>query len=130
MACRRGFAAAGRADGMGRADAATKAHRVSEAEAQDRRAAVNAQRAAAQAGGTAVARRTEIGRTMPRINLSIRLGPMVHVEVQGETCAAIADALDGFQRLNAVVDEMFSDLAERVYPGGEVPDGPARDTPG
>ncbi len=114
---------------LGRTDAATKAQRVSEAEAQDRRTALNAQRAATLQGGTAGARRTEIGRTMPRINLSIRLGPMVHVEVQGETCAAIADALDGFQRLNAVVDEMFSDLAERVYPGGEVPDMPAPDAP-
>lgn len=58
---------------------------------------------------------------MPRINLSIRLGPMVHFEVQGENCTQVAEALEGFERLNAVVDAMFSDLAARVYPEGEVP---------
>jgi hypothetical protein len=51
-----------------------------------------------------------------RINLSVSLGPMVRFEVQGETCADIVHALDGFERLNQVVDAMFSDLAERVYP--------------
>lgn len=56
---------------------------------------------------------------MARINLSIRLGPMVHFEVQGESCQEIAKALDGFERLNQTVDAMFSDLARRVYPEGE-----------
>ena len=58
---------------------------------------------------------------MSRINLSIRLGPMVHFEVQGENCTQVAEALQGFERLNALVDAMFSDLASRVYPDGEVP---------
>jgi len=58
---------------------------------------------------------------MSRINLSIRLGPMVHFEVQGENCAQVADALQGFERLNEIVDTMFTDLANRVYPGGEIP---------
>ena len=58
---------------------------------------------------------------MPRINLSIRLGPMVHFEVQGENCVQVAEALEGFEQLNAIVDAMFSDLAARVYPDGEVP---------
>jgi hypothetical protein len=65
---------------------------------------------------------------MPRINMSIRLGPMVHFEIQGESCSEIADALDGFERLNVIVDTMFTDLAQRVYPeaansGGAPSDG-------
>jgi hypothetical protein len=59
---------------------------------------------------------------VPRINLSIRLGPMVHFEVQGENCTQVAEALKGFEQLNQVVEAMFSDLAGRVYPDGEVPD--------
>jgi hypothetical protein len=53
---------------------------------------------------------------MPRINMTIRLGPMVHFEIQGESCSEIANALDGFERLNVIVDTMFTDLAQRVYP--------------
>lgn len=56
---------------------------------------------------------------MPRINISIRLGPMVHFEVQGENCEEIVKALVGFERLNQTVDAMFSDLGRRVYPEGE-----------
>jgi hypothetical protein len=56
---------------------------------------------------------------MPRINFSIRLGPMVHFEVQGENCREIAQALEGFEELNEIVDTMFSDLAQRVYPTDE-----------
>ncbi len=56
---------------------------------------------------------------MARINLSIRLGPMVHFEVQGQNCEEIATALAGFERLNETVDAMFSDLARRVYPDDE-----------
>lgn len=58
---------------------------------------------------------------MARINLSIRLGPMVHFEVQGENCTQVVEALKGFEQLNQVVEAMFSDLALRVYPDGEVP---------
>lgn len=56
---------------------------------------------------------------MARINLSIRLGPMVQFEVQGQNCEEIATALAGFEQLNETVDRMFSDLARRVYPEGE-----------
>jgi len=56
---------------------------------------------------------------MARINISIRLGPMVHFEVQGENCQEIVKALDGFERLNETVDQMFSDLGRRVFPEGE-----------
>lgn len=63
---------------------------------------------------------------MPRINLSIRLGPMVHFDVQGESCHEIAKALEGFERLNETVDAMFSDLARRVYPE----EAGAAETPG
>ena len=57
---------------------------------------------------------------VPRINLSIRLGPMVHFEVQGENCLQITEALKGFEQLNQIVETMFSDLAGRVYPDGEM----------
>lgn len=60
---------------------------------------------------------------MPRINLTIRLGPMVHFEMQGESCKELIVALEGFDQLNSMVDSMFSDLAQRVYPDGD-------DTPG
>jgi hypothetical protein len=43
---------------------------------------------------------------------------MVHFEIQGESCTEIAKALDGFERLNVMVDTMFTDLAQRVYPEG------------
>jgi hypothetical protein len=66
---------------------------------------------------------------VPRINLSIRLGPMVHFEVQGENCTQVAEALKGFEELNVLVEAMFSDLAARVYPDGEVPPATAEDAP-
>ncbi len=56
---------------------------------------------------------------MPRINLTIRLGPMVHFEMQGESCKELIVALEGFDKLNSMVDSMFSDLAQRVYPDGD-----------
>jgi hypothetical protein len=65
---------------------------------------------------------------MPQINLSIRLGPMVHFEIQGENCREIADALEGFERVNQMVDSMFSDLAQRVYPADEGEAAPATET--
>ncbi len=59
---------------------------------------------------------------MARMTLRIQLGPLVHVQVEGESCADLAKALEGFDRLNKTVDAMCSDLAERVYPeGGPVP---------
>ncbi len=61
--------------------------------------------------------------------LSIRLGPMVHFEVQGENCTQVAEALQGFEQLNAIVDAMFSDLAARVYPEGDVPRSEAEQAP-
>ena len=57
---------------------------------------------------------------MPRINLSIRIGPMVHFTVQGDTSVQVAEALEGYERLNDIIDRMFSDLASRVYPEGDV----------
>lgn len=56
---------------------------------------------------------------MPRINISIRLGPMVHFQVEGESCEEIVKALVGFERLNQTVDAMFSDLGQRVFPEAE-----------
>jgi hypothetical protein len=53
---------------------------------------------------------------MANITLSIRLGPLVHFEIVGESCEEISRALHGFEHLNKTVGTMFSDLAERVYP--------------
>lgn len=52
------------------------------------------------------------------MTLRVRLGPLVFFEVEGDSCLEIAKALDGYEQLNKTVDEMFSDLAERVYPEG------------
>jgi hypothetical protein len=46
---------------------------------------------------------------------------MVHFTVQGDSCTQVAEALQGFEALNDIVDRMFSDLASRVYPEGDVP---------
>jgi hypothetical protein len=53
---------------------------------------------------------------MPSITLSVRLGPLVHFEIAGDTCEEIRQALTGFEDLNRVMESMFSDLADRVYP--------------
>jgi hypothetical protein len=55
---------------------------------------------------------------MASMSLRIRLGPLVYFEVDGESCAELASALEGFEELNAKVDAMCSDLAGRVYPAG------------
>lgn len=59
---------------------------------------------------------------MPRIVISLHLGPMVKVEIEGDSCPEIVEALAGFEKLNDTVDSMFSDLAQRVFPEG-VPSG-------
>lgn len=53
---------------------------------------------------------------MASMTLRIRLGPLVYFEVDGQSCEDLAQALDGFEALNAKVDAMCSDLAQRVYP--------------
>lgn len=50
------------------------------------------------------------------MNLKIRLGPLVSLEVTGDNCEEIRAALEGFEKLNKQVDAMCSDLAERMYP--------------
>jgi len=52
------------------------------------------------------------------ILLRIRLGPLVSFEIEGDNCEEITQALEGFDKLNQRLDDMCSDLAERVYPGG------------
>lgn len=56
---------------------------------------------------------------MPRISLSLQLGPMVKINIEGASCPEIAEALQGFEKLNKTVDDMFSDLAQRVFPETE-----------
>jgi hypothetical protein len=55
---------------------------------------------------------------MPRIVITLHLGPMVKFEIEGASCPEIAEALEGYERLNRTVDSMFSDLAQRVFPDG------------
>jgi len=59
---------------------------------------------------------------MPRISITLNLGPMVRFDIEGASCTEIAAALAGFEELNQTVDSMFSDLAQRVFPDG-VPAG-------
>ncbi len=58
---------------------------------------------------------------MPKIYMSIQLGPMVKIEIEGDNCPEITEALHGFEHLNKTVDAMFSDLAERVFPATDAP---------
>lgn len=51
-----------------------------------------------------------------RMNLRIRLGPLVMLEISGENCEEIQHALKGFDLLNQEIDAMCSDLANRMYP--------------
>jgi hypothetical protein len=53
--------------------------------------------------------------------MSLQLGPMVKIDIEGANCPEIAEALQGFEKLNKTVDDMFSDLAKRVFPEGEEP---------
>jgi hypothetical protein len=48
--------------------------------------------------------------------MSLQLGPMVKIDIYGESCSEITNALQGFEQLNKTVDAMFSDLATRVFP--------------
>jgi hypothetical protein len=59
---------------------------------------------------------------MARIRISLNLGPMVRIDIEGESCPEIVAALTDFEKLNDTVDSMFSDLAQRVFPDG-VPSG-------
>ena len=59
---------------------------------------------------------------MARIRISLNLGPMVRIDIEGESCPEIVEALTDFEKLNDTVDCMFSDLAQRVFPDG-VPSG-------
>jgi len=65
---------------------------------------------------------------MPKIYMSLQLGPMVKIDIQGENCSEITNALKGFEELNQTVDAMFSDLAKRVFP--EVENGAKETTYG
>jgi hypothetical protein len=51
--------------------------------------------------------------------MSLQLGPMVKIDIEGASCSEITEALHGFERLNKTVDAMFGDLAKRVFPEAE-----------
>ena len=52
------------------------------------------------------------------ITLSIRLGPLVSLRVNGQSCHELAKALEGYDNLNQHINAMCGDLAERIYPEG------------
>ena len=52
------------------------------------------------------------------MSLKIRLGPLVSLEIEGDNCREVNEALEGFETLNKNIDAMCSDLAERIYPDG------------
>jgi len=52
------------------------------------------------------------------ITLSIRLGPLVSLRVNGQSCHELAKALEGYDNLNHYINAMCGDLAERIYPEG------------
>ena len=60
------------------------------------------------------------------IVLNIRLGPMVAYRIEGDNCKEILEALEGFAKLNQRIDDMCSDLGDRMYP--EIP-GPEMGDP-
>jgi hypothetical protein len=57
--------------------------------------------------------------------MSLQLGPMVKIDIEGANCAEISNALVGFEQLNKTVDDMFSDLAKRVFPEADQAAGTA-----
>ena len=52
------------------------------------------------------------------ITLSIRLGPLVSLRVNGQSCHELAKALEGYDNLNHHINAMCGDIAERIYPDG------------
>ncbi|MCK6586291.1 MAG: hypothetical protein HUU21_11615 [Polyangiaceae bacterium] len=54
------------------------------------------------------------------IVLKVRLGPLVSLDIHGNSCKEIMAALEGYKELNHHINEMCSDLADRVYPEGLV----------
>jgi hypothetical protein len=53
------------------------------------------------------------------MNLTIKLGPLVTLEISGDSCEEIRSALEGFEKLNQQLDAMCGDLANRIYPDDE-----------
>jgi hypothetical protein len=52
------------------------------------------------------------------MKLKVALGPFVTLEIEGSSCREISEALEGHEKLNLQLDEMCSNLAQRVYPEG------------
>lgn len=53
------------------------------------------------------------------INFKVKLGPLVSLEISGENCNEIYNALQGHENLTRRIDAMCNDLAEHIYPEGE-----------
>ena len=69
---------------------------------------------------------------MARMSLRIRLGPLVYFEVDGDSCAELSGALEGFEELNEQVDAHVQRPRGAVYPvdhdgDGDEPRWPRRD---
>lgn len=55
------------------------------------------------------------------IVLKVKLGPLVSIEVSGDNCEEITEALEGYNALNSRIDCMCGDMAERIYPACDSP---------
>jgi hypothetical protein len=44
---------------------------------------------------------------------------MVSIQIEGNTCTEIAEALSGYERLNSQIEGLCSGLADKVYPDQE-----------
>ena len=55
------------------------------------------------------------------ITLKMQIGPMVVIQIDGQSCREISEALEGYERLNHQVEHLCSRLADSVYPDNEAP---------
>ena len=55
------------------------------------------------------------------ITLKMQIGPMVLIQIDGQSCREISEALEGYERLNHQVEHLCSRLADSVYPDNEPP---------
>jgi hypothetical protein len=50
------------------------------------------------------------------IILKMQIGPLVSIQIEGQTCHEISEALEGHEHLNRQLEHMCSTLAEATYP--------------
>ena len=53
---------------------------------------------------------------MPSIVMRMQLGPLVSIQIEGNNCREIAEALSGYEQLNKQIEGLCSGLADKIYP--------------